>query len=179
MLGVHKPHGQLQINRADAVDLSVMRDVGAGEGMTYRHIVCTQCQTESWVQNLFDALRTFADGSVTTCAQCGSRCRIRLTFNFGVGAGPHTCYVVRAYIPDILDEWTTADGRRVAFYPFLVVTTPDPDGKGPYNAWLPYWHHVRADSGKSWRKYGQWAPFMKSAQLSQMLDRAKHDGLLD
>ena len=143
---------------------------------TERCFYCEKCDREKSVGRLFDALKSVAEDNAPKCAECGSPQRLRLKFNFGLGADSHQCFVVKSYYET--QEWKDQEKCKVEFYPFLVVLRilgGKDDGK--LAAWLPYWH-LHYVSNPPEVKYGQWAPFMDIEVYTRLQERARKDGYI-
>jgi hypothetical protein len=78
--------------------------------------------------------------------------------------------VLDVFLPE-REEPFSNDGKKVTFYPFLVVLEGVEEPGVCY--WLPYWH---LEDGK--RKYGQYAPFLDSYQLEELIQQAIQKGYL-
>jgi hypothetical protein len=122
---------------------------------TDRYYVCPRCGGKTWAGSLLDSLLAVAKGDRPSCHDCHGTCALHLSFALGLGATGGDCSVIDAFLPDEPISWPDKEGRRVTFYPFLVIT----NGKDGRGAWLPYWHVVQ-HNGADVKKYGQWAPFM-------------------
>jgi hypothetical protein len=125
------------------------------------------------METLFAELSRIAAGNRHTCTQCDAgEVRLRLIFDFALGAGGHECFVVNAFRPRRRVEWEDK-GQTVVFIPFLVITqTPD----GDQSAWLPYWHHKAGDPRPL--KYGQFSPNMDLDLFADLVEQARAAGHL-
>jgi hypothetical protein len=89
---------------------------------------------------------------------------------------PHkNAEVLASFYPHQLERWCDSGGRKVTFYPFLIVTKREERDQA---VWLPYWHVVR-NGEKVNRKYGQWAPFMDMKLFEDLLSKARDAGYLN
>lgn len=76
-----------------------------------------------------------------------------------------------AFLPRRIEKWPD-HGKKIAFYPFLVVLRQENRKR---TVWLPYWHEVK-ERGKSRVKYGQWAPFMDERLFVSLFAQARKAG---
>jgi hypothetical protein len=134
----------------------------------------TAMDTRSGFQHLFDALKGIASGETRNCQNCGSKMHLRLTYAFGLEAGPHEGKVLDVFLPEEIAEWPNKSGGVVRFYPFLVMV--ESASEGYTSAWLPYWHVVTRKDGAVERKFGQWAPFMGEDALASLVNQARVNG---
>ena len=141
---------------------------------TERFHLCPKCGRKSWAGSLFDSLHAVALGNLHTCAQCATNMLLHLSFAWGLDAGAFQCVVLDAFLPDEPGMWPDKTGRKVTFYPFLVIT----EGKNGRVAWLPYWHVVRG-KGQEQKKYGQWAPSMDLSTFEELVAKARAKGYLE
>lgn len=140
---------------------------------TIRQYLCRKCPPRH-AGKLFDALLAMAQGEAGRCATCGGPRRLRLKFDFGLGARHSDCTVTHVFTPRRTQTWKDAKGRKVQFYPFLVLL----DRHGRKRAvWMPYWHLVHGRD-RVIKKYGQWAPFMDERLYLDLLAQARAGGLL-
>jgi hypothetical protein len=124
---------------------------------------------------LLDLLLAQAQGDPHRCPRCGAEAKLRLKFEFGLGARDSECTVLASFIPQKLESWSQPDGTAITFYPFLVILQRH--GR-KLAAWLPYWHVIDGD-GKRTRKYGQWAPFMDFELFADLLNQARQSGYFE
>jgi len=135
---------------------------------TKRYFECSKKHRASAAQ-LFDSLRAIAKGKVGRCVLCGGGFSLKLDFPFGLGATKSKCTVLHAFNPRRTQTWRDAKGRRVKFYPFLVIVARHGKERA---IWMPYWHLVYTKRGVI-KKYGQWAPFMDEHLFRSLLAQAK------
>jgi hypothetical protein len=142
-----------------------------------RDYVCEECGSEEWVGRLFDALHDCSKSKPSPC-QCSGRRFLRLSFQWGLGAGTFIGKVLAIFLPESRPRWDSEDGGTVEFYPFLVICE-SPDAEARQTAWLPYWHLVTYPDGRGPKtKYGQWAPHMDAEILSDLVGQARTAGFL-
>jgi hypothetical protein len=143
---------------------------------TERYYCCSNCKAKTLIDKwLYDALLDNTKGVFHACDVCSNPCTIELNFNFGLGAGPLACKVLASFLPEKIRKWLDEDGKRVEFYPFMVVVEEIEEGN--YLIWLAYWHIKYHDWGIE-RKYGQWAPLIDEELYSSLLNKAKAAGYL-
>ena len=125
---------------------------------------------------MFDALLALSKGEPDPCEQCGDVPVFRLEFEPGLDRPKRRCEVIAAYKPDKIKRWKLKSGQDkdkwAEFFPFLVILKC----KQYTYHWLPYWHRIKGSSRP--RKYGQWAPLLRSPLLDSMLAQARADGHL-
>ena len=144
--------------------------------MTTRHeFRCPECPEETRKKStLFDAVKAVAEDSKPACRRCGASTTLHLSFDFALCVEDTDAKVLASFYPHRLEEWP-CEGRKVTFYPFLIVTKREGRDQA---VWLPYWHVV-GDGEKVNRKYGQWAPFMDLELFEDLLAQARNDGFLN
>ena len=143
---------------------------------TGRYNVCHShsCRSRQWVDRLFDAIYDISQGKKARCSKCGKISRLELEFGFGLGAYPHKCRVLAAFLPKRLDNsWREGKYRR-SFYPFLVIVKSIDEGYR--SVWLPYWHLDKDRQGHVRVKYGQWASFVSERPFASLIRQAKAKG---
>jgi hypothetical protein len=138
--------------------------------MTQRFYVC-KCPGSVYAASLFDTLLEFSK-SPQSCESCGSIKELRVVFPFGLGAGTTECKVIDVFHES---DWWQDGHKKTTFHPFLVVVQPVESGTT--KIWLPYWHCVE-DSGKTHKKYGQWAPNMDVSLFESLINQARARGHL-
>jgi hypothetical protein len=136
---------------------------------------CPSCGEETRKSRLFDAVKAVADGSEPECHRCGASTDLHLSFDFALCVEDRDAKVLASFYPHQLEEWP-CEGRTVTFYPFLVVAKREGRDQA---VWLPYWHVVRDGENKTFKKYGQWAPFMDMKLFNDLLSQARNDGYLN
>lgn len=99
---------------------------------------------------------------------------LHLRFDFGLDAVGKEQVVEAAFVPTSRETWEDSKGRKVEFWPFLVITRRNTRGRA---VWLPYWHIVH-DGERRISKYGQWAPFMDAVLFADLLRQAREAGRL-
>lgn len=140
---------------------------------TQRSLVC-RCKDPQHPSNLFGVLLTLSKrGDHAVCETCGGPQRLWLTFDLALGAGPRTCEVLAAFLPQRRASWPD-DRGAVTFYPFLVVLRQE---NGKRSCWMPYWHEVER-RGRVRLKYGQWAPCMEERLFLSLIGKARRAGYL-
>ena len=134
---------------------------------TKRYYSCGCGPKRCW--SLFDALRDFKSRDTQKCKVCGKRAELHLVLPFGLGAGSPDCTVFSVFAPSELEYWLDKDGKRVTFFPFLVILKRN----NKLACWQPYWH-VKYNK----KKYGQWASFMSKTIFQDLLLQARKAGYL-
>jgi hypothetical protein len=119
-------------------------------------------------------VKAVAEHNKPECRRCGDSTVLHLSFDFALDVPHKKTEVLASYHPDPLEQWCDSGGRKVMFYPFLVVMKREERDQA---VWLPYWHVVR-DGEKDNFKYGQWAPFMDMKLFKDLLSQARDDGYL-
>ncbi len=143
---------------------------------TDRRYICPRCGDESWAGSLFNSLLAVALGKLPSCGNCSTSMKLHLSFEWGLDAGTFQSIVLDAFLPDKPAKWRDESGRKVTFYPFLVITQGKGKGsKGGKVAWLPYWHVVRGKEGDQ-KKYGQWAPILDLSTFQDLVAKARSKG---
>lgn len=141
---------------------------------TDRFHLCSGCKHKSRTARLFDALFDIATRQTQDCTKCGGPTVLHLTFDYALGAAGASNGVLDSFLPDDIVEWTY-EGKRIEFYPFLVITETETHDRG---VWLPYWHVV-AERDNSVKKFGQWAPSMDFSLFAQLVGKAQKAGYLN
>lgn len=140
---------------------------------TVRWLECAGCHDVPGMDTLFAELSRIAAGSCPPCGKCRTgEVRLRLIFDFALGAGGRDCFVVAAFVPRRNVEWEQ-NGRPVAFIPFLVITQA---ADGVRSAWLPYWHQTPGDPRPL--KYGQFSPHMELDLFVDLVEQARAAGYM-
>lgn len=138
---------------------------------TIRKWICSRCNCGTPAPKLFDSLRCYVKKSFPRCSKCFGTCSLHVEFPFGLNAANNRCKVLAVFEPQKPEYWKQKNGRRVTFYPFLVVLERLNRGK---TIWLPYWHTV-GPKGNQKRKYGQWAPIMDIRLFQCLLQQARRE----
>jgi hypothetical protein len=139
---------------------------------TTRWLECTGCRSTLPMDTLFAELSRIATGRLHQCT-CGSEVRLRLVFDFALGAGGKECSVIAAFLPQKRKVEWEHNGQPVGFSPFLVITqTAD----NVQSAWLPYWHQTPGDRRPL--KYGQFSPHMDLDLFVDLVEQARAAGYL-
>lgn len=141
---------------------------------TDRYMVCGDCGTRQRAGRLFDVLRDCPLRVSHPCGKCNAATHLELVFPFGLDAGTHRGKVLGAFLPDSIVNWSSIDGSKVEFYPFLVILQSLTEGH--QLVWLPYWHIITNRDSAVKTKYGQWAPFVDSDSYASMLQQARAAG---
>jgi hypothetical protein len=108
------------------------------------------------------------------CSKCSAKTHLELEFGFGLGAHPHKCKVLAAFLPERLDNSWPEGGFTRSFYPFLVIVKSIDESYR--SVWLPYWHIDKPKRGKSIYKYGQWASFISERPFASLVRQARAKG---
>jgi hypothetical protein len=144
--------------------------------VTTRHkFRCPECGEETRKSRLFDAVKAVAQHNKPACRRCGASTDLHLSFDFALDVPHKNAEVLASFYPHQLERWCDSGGRKVTFYPFLIVTKREERDQA---VWLPYWHVVR-NGEKVNRKYGQWAPFMDMKLFEDLLSKARDAGYLN
>jgi hypothetical protein len=122
---------------------------------------------------MFPALLGLTEHHMPGCTACPGEMQLHLSFAFALGITVKDAVAVAGFLLKPLPEWGDG-GRKVTFYPFLVIV--ERPGKGRA-AWLPYFH-VAQDAKRSVCKYGQWAPFIGLDLFEDVLQQARQAGYL-
>ena len=140
---------------------------------TQRFVTCSGCATVPPPSaTLLEELTQIANGG-RHCSDCRAPLRLRLIFDFALGAQGKECTVLAAFYPKKrVAEWDQEEGR-VEFRPFLVITEGD---DGARAVWLPYWHLTPGRPRPT--KYGQFSPCMDLDLFGDLLHQARAAGYL-
>jgi hypothetical protein len=141
---------------------------------THHKFRCPACGEETRKSRLFDAVKTVADHSEPACRRCGASTALHLSFDFALCVEDKDAKVLASFYPNRLEGWL-CEGRKVTFYPFLIITKREGRDQA---VWLPYWHVVRGGEKEN-LKYGQWAPFLDMELFDDLLSQARNDGYLN
>jgi hypothetical protein len=143
--------------------------------MATRHkFRCPACGEETRKSRLFDAVKTVAEDNMPACRRCGASTDLHLSFDVALCVQDKKAKVLASFYPHRPEEWP-CEGRKVTFYPFLVVAKREGRDQA---LWFPYWHVV-CDGEKVDLKYGQWAPFMDIELFEDLLSQARNAGYLN
>ncbi len=140
---------------------------------TGRYYLCPQCKTRTWAQSLFYALQDAAYSKAHLCPSCNRDLQLELSFTFGLDAGTYEYHLVGAYLPEPPVEWNDNNGKKVEFFPFLIVLKHVQSSSK--SVWLPYWHLHHIDEVPR-KKYGQWAPHMDMKTFGNLIEKGRKDG---
>ena len=109
---------------------------------------CSLCGSQRWAGSLFDALhgpgKNGERKETAEAAEAEIREGLTQVAGFGLDAGGKDQVVEAAFAPEPPEDWIDSRGRRVTFWPFLVITQRDGRERA---VWLPYWHIVE-DGGR-------------------------------
>ena len=125
-----------------------------------------------------------------TCKICHKTAELHLKFGFGLEATSAEWRVLDVFVPSEPVQWNQREGKKVTFYPFLVVLGATENGGRARAFWLPYWHIVEGGGTREVvrgagaediieRKYGQWAPFMDGFSFQDLVAKARQKGYLN
>ena len=134
---------------------------------------CPKCNIPRRIPIVFDALRDATCNNTHQCPTCHHNEKLLVIPPFGLGADKRTYCLVKAYLPERPNSWNDNNGKKVEYYPFLLVLE-DASNNSHRTVWLPYWHLHYEDKGLK-KKYGQWAPHMDIEIFSELIEKAKKD----